>query len=91
MTSALPSAAGTLHAGAETPLLQLDDISKRFGGVKALDDVRFHRETQLTSSSPMLVASTPAGRRIIKRGNPFNGGLGDLDAVLTTAVFGPPR
>ncbi|BBY29594.1 hypothetical protein [Mycolicibacterium sediminis] len=58
--------------------------------VCALDDVRFHRETQLTSSSPMLVASTPAGRRIIKRGNPFNGGLGDLDAVLTTAVFGPP-
>lgn len=41
MTSALPSAAGTLHAGAETPLLQLDHISKQFGGVKALDDVRF--------------------------------------------------
>lgn len=59
--------------------------------VAALDHVRFQRETQLTSSSPMLVAITPAGRRIIKRGNPFNGGLGDLDAVLTAAVFGSLR
>ena len=57
--------------------------------VCALDHVRFHRQTQLTSSSPMLVAITPAGTRVIKRGNPFNGGLGDLDAVLATAVFGP--
>lgn len=59
--------------------------------VCALDHVRSQRKTQLTSSSPMLVATTPVGTRIIKRGNPFNGGLGDLDAVLTTAVFGPPR
>ncbi len=58
--------------------------------VAPLHHVRFQRETQLTSSSSMLVAVTPAGRRIIKRGNPFNGGLGNLDAVLTAAVFRPP-
>lgn len=59
--------------------------------VAPLDQVRFQRKTQITSSSPMLVAVTPTGTRILKRGNPFNGGLGDLEAVLTAAVFGPPR
>ena len=37
----MPSAARSLHAEAGAPLLQLDHISKQFGGVKALDDVRF--------------------------------------------------
>lgn len=59
--------------------------------VAPLVQVRFERQTQLASSSPMLVAVTPAGVRILKRGNPFNGGLGDLPAVLTAAVFGGPR
>ncbi|MET4430003.1 hypothetical protein [Mycolicibacterium sp. 624] len=57
--------------------------------IAPLDHVRFQRQTQLASSSEMLVAVTPAGRRIIKRGNPFNGGLGNLESVLTAAVFGP--
>jgi hypothetical protein len=59
--------------------------------IAPLDHARLQRKAQLTSSSPMLVAVTPAGTRIIKRGTPFDGGLGDLDAVLTAAVFGTPR
>ena len=37
----MPSTAGSPHVEAGAPLLQLDHISKQFGGVKALDDVRF--------------------------------------------------
>lgn len=59
--------------------------------VAPLDHVRFERRTQLTSSSPMLVAVTPAGTVTLKRGNPFNGGLGNLQDVLTVAVFGGTR
>lgn len=59
--------------------------------IAPLDHVRFQRQTQLTSSSEMLVAVTPASKRIIQRGNPFNGGLGNLESVLTAAVFGPAR
>lgn len=61
------------------------------GLVAPLDRVRFLTQTQLASSSPALVVLTPNGARILKRGNPFNGGVGDLAAVLTTAVFGRPR
>ena len=46
---------------------------------------------QLGSSSPKLVAQTPGGTYVLLRGNPFTGGLGDLDAVLTTAVHGGSR
>jgi hypothetical protein len=59
--------------------------------VAPLDHVRFERRTQLTSSSPMLVAVTPGGAFTLKRGNPFNGGLGILEGVLTAAVFGSAR
>jgi hypothetical protein len=59
--------------------------------VAPLDQVRFQSQSQVTSSSPMLVAVTPAGSRTIKRGNPFNGGLGNLEAVLTAAVFATAR
>src|SRR3954447_21261220 len=38
---ALSSIAGDPHVEAGGPLLQLEHISKQFGGVKALDDVRF--------------------------------------------------
>ncbi len=41
MTSALSRTADGPRIQAGAPLLQLDHISKRFGGVKALDDVRF--------------------------------------------------
>ncbi|QRY49563.1 hypothetical protein [Mycolicibacterium septicum] len=53
-----------------------------------LDQVRFERRMQLGSSSPKLVASTPNGDRILKRGNPFTGGIGTLDEVLTVVVHG---
>ena len=53
--------------------------------------VTFHRRMQLGSSSPKLVAQTPGGTYVLLRGNPFTGGLGDLDAVLTTAVHGGSR
>jgi hypothetical protein len=59
--------------------------------VAALEDVRVRRELQLTSSSPKLVVVMPHGTRVIARGNPFQGGLGDLDAVLAAAVFGGRR
>ena len=39
----------------------------------------------------MLVAVTPGGTRTLKRGNPFNGGIGNLDEVLTAMVFASPR
>ncbi|UNB97359.1 hypothetical protein H5U98_17250 [Mycolicibacterium boenickei] len=53
-----------------------------------LSHVQFARRMQLGSSSPKLVAVTPSGDRILKRGNPFNGGIGNLDAVLTAALHG---
>ena len=59
--------------------------------VAPLDHVRFQNRMQLASSSPALVAVTPGGTRILKRGNPFNGGIGNLDTVLTAVVFGQPR
>ena len=56
--------------------------------VAPLDAVTFERRMQIGSSSPKLVAQTPTGAHVLLRGNPFTGGLGDLDAVLTTAVHG---
>jgi hypothetical protein len=41
---------------------------------------------QLGSSSPKLVAVLPRSIRVLKRGNPFDGGIGDVDQVLTAAV-----
>ncbi len=59
--------------------------------VAPLDSVTFQRRMQIGSSSPKLVAQTPAGTHVLLRGNPFTGGLGDLDAVLRSAVHGTPR
>jgi hypothetical protein len=59
--------------------------------VAPLDRVRIHTRTQMTSSSPALVATTPDGTQILKRGNPFNGGVGDLQVVLNGLLFGAPR
>lgn len=57
----------------------------------ALDDVRFQRVLQLTSSSAQLVVVMPGGTRVLARGNPFHGGLGDLETALAAAVFGARR
>lgn len=59
--------------------------------IAPLDQVHFERQMQLTSSSPRLVAVTPYGERVLKRGNPFGGGIGALDQVLTHAVHGYRR
>ena len=56
--------------------------------VAPLHQVRFERRMQVASSSPKLVAVTPHGVQVLKRGNPFGGGVGTLDAALTDAVFG---
>ena len=55
------------------------------GAIVPLDQVRFQRRMQLGSSSPKLVALLPGGTRVLKRGNPFDGGIGNVDQVLTAA------
>jgi hypothetical protein len=56
------------------------------GAVLPLDQVRFERRMQIGSSSPKLVAVLPGSTRVLKRGNPFDGGIGDVDRVLTAAA-----
>jgi hypothetical protein len=56
------------------------------GAILPLYRVRFERRMQLGSSSPKLVALLPGSTRVLKRGNPFDGGIGDIDQVLNAAV-----
>ncbi|OJZ67821.1 hypothetical protein K0O62_12955 [Mycolicibacterium diernhoferi] len=56
--------------------------------VGQLEQVRFERRVQIGSSAPKLVAITPDGTYVLKRGNPFGGRIHGMDAVLSTAVFG---
>jgi hypothetical protein len=56
------------------------------GAIVPLDQVRFARKMQIGSSSPKLVAVTPGGTHVLKRGNPFDGGVGNVDEVLTAAA-----
>lgn len=58
------------------------------GAIVPLGQVRFARKLQIGSSSPKLVAVTPGGTHVLKRGNPFDGGIGNVDEVLTAAVGG---
>ncbi|MDG5485807.1 hypothetical protein [Mycolicibacterium gadium] len=58
------------------------------GAIVPLDQVQFARRMQIGSSSPKLVALTPGGVKVLKRGNPFDGGLGNVDEVLSTVVRG---
>ena len=59
--------------------------------VGSLEQVRFEKRMQIGSSSPKLVAVTPHGAYVLKRGNPFGGRIHGMDAVLSTAIFGPER
>ncbi|MGB5111962.1 MAG: hypothetical protein WBO08_10280 [Mycobacterium sp.] len=59
--------------------------------VGRLDQVRFEKRMQIGSSSPKLVAVTPNGTYVLKRGNPFGGRIHGMDAVLSTAIFGSAR
>jgi hypothetical protein len=63
-------------------------FSYRGGALVQLDQVRFARKLQLGSSSPKLVALTPGGTLLLKRGNPFDGGIGNVDEILTSTVHG---
>jgi hypothetical protein len=63
-------------------------FSYRGGALVQLNQVRFARRFQIGSSSPKLVAITPGGTLILKRGSPFDGGIGKVDEVLTAAVDG---
>jgi hypothetical protein len=56
------------------------------GAIVPLAQVRFARKMQIGSSSPKLVALTPGGTHVLKRGNPFDGGIGNVDKVLTDVV-----
>ena len=67
---------------------KLGIFSYRGGAVMPLDQVRFARKLQIGSSSPKLVALTPGGTKVLKRGNPFDGGIGNVDEVLNAAVRG---
>jgi hypothetical protein len=58
------------------------------GAIVQLDQVRFARKWQIGSSSPKLVAVTPGGTHVLKRGNPFDGGIGDVDEVLSAVARG---
>jgi hypothetical protein len=58
------------------------------GAVVPLDQVRFARSFQIGSSSPKLVAVTPGGTHVLKRGNPFDGGVGNVDELLSAVVRG---
>ena len=63
-------------------------FSYRGGALVQLDQVRFARQMQIGSSSSQLVAITPGGKQVLKRGNPFDGGIGNVDEILTGAVRG---
>lgn len=63
-------------------------FSYRGGALVQLDQVRFARQFQIGSSSPKLVAITPGGTKVIKRGNPFDGGVGKVDELLTAVAQG---
>ncbi|MCT7659641.1 hypothetical protein [Mycobacterium deserti] len=56
------------------------------GAIIQLDQVQFARRFQIGSSSPKLVAVTPGGTKVLKRGNPFDGGVGNADDVLNAAT-----
>ena len=60
------------------------------GGLLSLDRVCFERRPQIGSSAPKLVAVTPAGTYVLKRGNPFDGSIGNADEILNAVVTGQP-
>ncbi|WP_172799515.1 hypothetical protein [Mycobacterium sp. IS-3022] len=79
-----------LHECRPTAVLdrKLGLFSYRGGALVQLDQVRFARKFQIGSSSPKLVALTPGGSKVLKRGNPFDGGVGHLDELLNSVARG---
>jgi hypothetical protein len=58
------------------------------GALLPLGQIHFARRMQIGSSSAKLVAVTPGGTYVLKRGNPFDGGIGNADDVLNAAARG---
>jgi len=58
------------------------------GAIVPLGQVQFARKMQIGSSSSKLVALTPGGTKVLKRGNPFDGGIGTVDQVLNAVIRG---
>jgi hypothetical protein len=58
------------------------------GAVVPIDQVRFARRLQIGSNSPKLVVLTRGGTHVLKRGNPFDGGVGNVDELLSAVVRG---
>jgi hypothetical protein len=77
-----------LHACRSVAVLdrKLNLFSHGGGAIVQMDQVRFARRFQIGSSSQKLVAVTPGGTKVLKRGNPFDGGIGRVDEVLTAVV-----
>ena len=65
---------------------ELSVFSVAGGAPLPMDQVRFERRMQIASSSPKLVAVTPDGTVVLKRGNPFDGGIGRADKVLSAVL-----
>ena len=56
---------------------------------RPLDSGALSRESSKSvRAHPKLVAVTPGGTTVLKRGNPFDGGLGNVDELLTAVVHG---
>jgi hypothetical protein len=60
------------------------------GALLPLSETRFERRMQIGSSSQKLVAVTPGGTFVLKRGNPFDGSIGNADEVLNRALASQP-
>ncbi|MGB0435616.1 MAG: hypothetical protein ACPGVY_08095 [Mycobacterium sp.] len=61
------------------------------GALLPLDQVNFARRMQLGSSSSKLVAITPNAAFVLKRGNPFDGSMGEVDRILNDIARGSSR
>lgn len=81
---------GPLHGCRSVAVLdrKLNLFSHGGGAIVQLDQVRFARKFQIASSSPKLVAVTPGGTKVLKRGNPFDGGVGKVDELLNAVAQG---
>ena len=77
-----------LHACRSVAVLdrKLNLFSYGGGGLIQLDQVHFASRFQIGSSSPKLVAVTPGGTKVLKRGNPFDGGVGNVHELLNAVA-----
>lgn len=67
---------------------KLNLFSYSGGAITALDDVTFRRRPQLRSTCAKLVARTPGGKKVLIRGYRLDGGIGNVDELLTGIATG---